>query len=208
MTLHTWDAGAFSKVAYLDGKNADTNAGGGWQIGEIYLSGAKIYAFRPLLEYDLRGLLPGTSIVSAILTVTKIAGLNGSGGWAGTVYRLTQPAWTQAGATWNKYDGTNNWATAGGDYSTPSVAFTSPLSGATSYTFPDIKTIVQDAIDNRSGWLELLCRPDNESPGSSESFGADLTTVGGPRAITLALEYLTAERSWGRAVLRGAARGM
>lgn len=32
-------------------------------------------------------------------------------------HEITQTAWTETGATWNKYDGTNNWSSAGGDFS-------------------------------------------------------------------------------------------
>lgn len=32
------------------------------------------------------------------------------------VHELTQTAWTENGATWNKYDGTNDWTAPGGDY--------------------------------------------------------------------------------------------
>lgn len=31
-------------------------------------------------------------------------------------HSITQAGWTETGATWNKYDGTTNWAVAGGDY--------------------------------------------------------------------------------------------
>lgn len=44
-----------------------------------------------------------------------------SNGWATATtietHSVTQTGWTEAGSTWNKYDGTNNWSTAGGDYS-------------------------------------------------------------------------------------------
>lgn len=32
-------------------------------------------------------------------------------------HQLTQTAWTEAGVTWNKYDGTNIWTDGGGDFS-------------------------------------------------------------------------------------------
>jgi hypothetical protein len=31
-------------------------------------------------------------------------------------HSVTQTGWTEAGATWNKYDGSTNWTTPGGDY--------------------------------------------------------------------------------------------
>jgi fibronectin-binding autotransporter adhesin len=47
-----------------------------------------------------------------------------------SVHRLTQ-SWTEAGATWNRYDGTTTWAAAGGDYAGTTYASSSanPSSG-------------------------------------------------------------------------------
>ena len=41
----------------------------------------------------------------------------GNTGHAHNLHQMTRSNWTQAGGTWNKYDGTNAWTTAGGDFS-------------------------------------------------------------------------------------------
>lgn len=41
----------------------------------------------------------------------------GRSGIVMNAHQLSRTNWTENGATWNKYDGTNNWTTAGGDYS-------------------------------------------------------------------------------------------
>ena len=52
------------------------------------------------------------------------------------LHEITQSGWTEAGFTWNKYDGTNNWTTAGGDYSATIVdAISAPPTTATWYTW-------------------------------------------------------------------------
>lgn len=42
------------------------------------------------------------------------------------LYRVSQDAWTESGATWNKYDGTNTWTTGGGDIDTHIVDVVAP----------------------------------------------------------------------------------
>jgi hypothetical protein len=70
-------------------------------------------ARRILIEFNLSGIPSNARITSANLKLYVTA--KGSGDPVTNVYRLTQ-SWTESGVTWNKYDGTNNWATAGGDY--------------------------------------------------------------------------------------------
>lgn len=74
-------------------------------------------------------------------------------------------AWT-TGATWQKYDGTNNWTTAGGinsinDYDPTTGTFTFNM---LALLFADMViedeagliAMIQDAIDNRSGLLSMI----------------------------------------------------
>jgi hypothetical protein len=69
-------------------------------------------ACRSLLKFDLSGIPTGSTILTAVLTVTLVEDRS-SNERIKRVYRLKR-AWTEGGATWNKYDGTNNWSTAGG----------------------------------------------------------------------------------------------
>jgi hypothetical protein len=69
-------------------------------------------ACRSLLKFDLSGIPAGSIILTAILTVTLTEDRSDNARTK-RVYRIKR-AWTEAGATWNKYDGTNNWSTAGG----------------------------------------------------------------------------------------------
>ncbi len=88
----------------------------------IELGGESADQKRGLLQADVSS-LAGMTITSAILSVyyqTDIIGAN----LDVDLHRLTQ-SWVEGtgngsatgdGATWNTYDGVNNWATAGGDY--------------------------------------------------------------------------------------------
>jgi len=64
-----------------------------------------------LLEFDISG-LPNDAVVSnAFIELWVNTAANGN---ASTVYLYeASQAWTEAGATWNKYDGTTNWNTGG-----------------------------------------------------------------------------------------------
>lgn len=72
---------------------------------------------RTILKFDFSSLPAGAIISAATLSLYEYTGGNAAGRtyWA---YELTQIGWTETGATWNKYDGVNAWAAAGGDYTT------------------------------------------------------------------------------------------
>lgn len=76
--------------------------------------------WRFLLHFTLPS---GTGTISSItLNLYTQSGCTGTNtGLSVEVHELTRTNWTENGATWNKYDGTNNWTTAGGDYSTTVV---------------------------------------------------------------------------------------
>lgn len=69
---------------------------------------------RGLIKFDLSSIPTGAAVLSATLSLNF-----STVDVAGTInaYRVYR-AWTEAGATWNKYDGTNNWGTAGCDNTT------------------------------------------------------------------------------------------
>jgi hypothetical protein len=66
---------------------------------------------RPILQFDISSL--EGEVIDARIWMYCNGGSIGSATIG--VHRVTQ-AWTESGSNWNTYDGTNNWATAGGDY--------------------------------------------------------------------------------------------
>jgi RHS repeat-associated protein len=92
-----------------------------------------------LLEFSLSSLPTAAVVLDAKLGLYVQAHSTTSAKAVG-VYRVTKP-WTTS-ATWNTYDGTHSWGTAGGDYSNPeheSDASVNPSVGAStgwSYWYP------------------------------------------------------------------------
>jgi len=81
---------------------------------------------RALVQFDVSSIPSGSHVVSATLEFTARASVVGE---AVDIYRMTV-GWTETGATWNKYDGSSNWSTAGGDFT--SSGFADPTVPSTS----------------------------------------------------------------------------
>lgn len=110
---------------------------------------------RILQEFNISAIAPGSTIISAILT------LHGRGGLTNdeiSLHRIDQH-WTEAGVTWNKYDGVNAWTTPGGDYDVVADATYTPTvtyDGVAHYW--TITALVQewvDGVDNEGMLLKL-----------------------------------------------------
>jgi hypothetical protein len=91
---------------------------------------------RPLFRFDLGGIPARATVLSARLEL-RMRSLNTPG--TATVHRVTR-SWVEGtkfgtgiadGATWATYDGTNNWASVGGDFDASAVAETAINSGDT-----------------------------------------------------------------------------
>ena len=69
----------------------------------------------PIINYmmrmDFADLPDATRVLGAMCVVKKDSALGGNP-WSGTFYQLKRN-WTEGGVTYNKYDGTNDWTTAG-----------------------------------------------------------------------------------------------
>ena len=102
-----------NKDALLQLIDPDTNFG----------SHTSIYVQRSDNEAFVNRMVMGWTLPSVSGTITaielylfKFGGNDANGGNSVAVHELTQ-AFTEAGVTWNKYDGSNAWTAAGGDYS-------------------------------------------------------------------------------------------
>ena len=131
---------------------------------------------RALLRFDLTGVPPGVSVVGCLLEVHVVT-LNEAG--PGHVYRVKQTAWSEAAATWNRYDGVNAWSTPGAFNAVEAmsdvvvtagpdgpIAYAPPPSGG-AFTFPDLTPLCQDAIANHGGQLDLFVKQDADAPGAT-----------------------------------------
>jgi len=86
-----------------------TNEGGSgtWEVGKF---NALNSVSRGLMKFDLSS-IPST-ITSVTLRIYDDGTDLGSNTRTLRIYR-SKRAWTELGATWNTYDGSNNWTTAG-----------------------------------------------------------------------------------------------
>lgn len=141
-----------------------TSAYGGGALVQIGIGGA-IEKRHGIFQVDVSSFTNPADIVSAVFTLTATAS-------AGTtqnnmvLQRLTQ-SFTEIGSNWNTYDGTNGWTTAG--------AYDDIVAGETTYAVQvgttadivvDIKELVIDAINRRSGSLQFIIYF-NGTPSSS-----------------------------------------
>ena len=83
-------------------------------------------------------------------------------------YRITQSSTTEA-ATWDTFDLTGLWITPGGDYSTDIVSTGTMFASGGDLVFDDagMAALVQDAIDNRSGYLYMVVATQEEIDASN-----------------------------------------
>ena len=81
-------------------------------------------------------------------------------------YRVTEDNMTES-ATWSTYDGSNAWATAGGDFSTNIVGTATIASTGGNLVMSDdgFVDLVRDAIDNRHGYLRIIVATQEELDG-------------------------------------------
>lgn len=111
---------------------------------------------RALVRFDLTLLPSAAAVSSATLTLFHLAEAATADSTIG-VYRQLR-AWTEAGATWNKYDGASNWGAAGGfavtdceqtDIGTKALSSTESVGAKDISLTPTSKA----ALDNGHGWM-------------------------------------------------------
>ena len=114
MTTYTSQPDETSGIdTYIDSANATTNFGTSAtaQSGE---NNAGANNYRLLIKFDLSS-IPTNAIVSSA-TLSLWTQLDRSTNTRSKdLYRMIQ-SWTEAGVTWNKYDGTNNWPGGAGAF--------------------------------------------------------------------------------------------
>ena len=133
---------------------------------------------RSLIEFNLSSLPPNVVIDSAYLRLFVTS--KGTGSPTVDIYGITQP-WAEGtkngqnvpadGATWDTYDGTNNWATAGGDFDSSIIwASTAVPTNNRWYTW-DVTDLVKDWFDGSPNYGFLLRR--NSSTGTTSFATSD-----------------------------------
>ena len=153
-TLSLQPDGTVGVDAYLISNTPNSNTGTSTDLltGTLFLGGNSIY-YRSLLRFDLSSIPSGVS--AATLTLTKAGSVLDSPPQTFACYRLTQTAWTETGVTWNRYDGTNTWTSAGGDYTT-ALGHELVISSTAAMLAFSIPQLCADAVANRNGLLNVI----------------------------------------------------
>ncbi len=152
---------------YLSSEQSDANYGADADL-RIDPEGPPGGDRRSLLRFDLSGLAPGASVESAQLELY----LHQNTGDPATVevHRMVRD-WVEgtgtanSGATWQEYDGLNNWTTPGGDYA--ATALDSYSASSVGWKSLDVLAAVQGWVDGAypNQGLILRAQPD---PGNKE----------------------------------------
>lgn len=104
-------AEATAKDSFINSNAPTTNYG---TDGSFYVGQTTGQIFRGLVQFDLSTIPSYASVVSAFLYLT-ITVDRSTTARTFRVYRMKQ-AWTEAGVTWNRYDGVNNWPGGAGGF--------------------------------------------------------------------------------------------
>jgi RHS repeat-associated protein len=120
---------------------------------------------RSIINYpDLgNGVIPVDAQISSAQLSLPVVSLTGS--VTVNAYPLSR-AYTNGNVTWDTYDGTNNWTTLGGDYSSsPTTSATAPSSGTMSLNIST--ALAQSWVDGSATNNGLLLKASNESSGTN-----------------------------------------
>ena len=74
-------------------------------------------------------------------------------------FKAVTQSWTETGATWNTYDGSTSWSTAGGDFGATVYGSFTPTKKNTNYAADISPSLVQSWIDNPTGNKGLIMDP-------------------------------------------------
>ncbi len=172
---------------YISANSTSTNFGTSisFAVGDIFSATDK--ANRGLIRMDVTSLTSEMVITSAVLTLAITAKTNISSATDFTVHRCTRSTWTNAGATWLTYDGSNAWTTSGGDYVSTAADTTSITNSDTTLVFDGMVALVEDARTNRSGSLEMLIKgPETAGANKFIAIGSsDNTTLSNRPKLTV-----------------------
>jgi len=161
-----------NKDTFNDGysSNQNTNSGNQTLLGLIDSSAAAYHTF---INFTIPDGIASGDITSAKLYLyyyNRSIGTNS--GKTIDCWKQTRDDWVEgnggagSGLTWLKYDGTNTWTTAGGDYVTTNPAGGSyePASDDYGWWNWEIINLATDAIDNVSKSLNVMLKYNDETP--------------------------------------------
>lgn len=154
--------GTAGKDAYITSSFATSNYGTDTNLYIQTTSGKSPSYLYSLLEFDVSDIPAGATIDAAKFTFYCHTVNFGGGFTNGGVARLLR-AWVESQVTFNDWKSGSAWTSPGAlsdgnDYtSSGQVTWTAPTS-AGSFDITGLASLVQDALDNRSGVLSVVVR--------------------------------------------------
>lgn len=187
-------AGLVFDVTIESGANADVDTKGDATF-EVSHNTTGPVTKRALLRFNRPSRMrPGRDIESATLTLNFSSGAGVDD--ANLIFAAIEGEGVSADATWNRKDGSSQWAASngGGDYANVSGStLVSPAKNGSGEVEYDIKDVVQKAIslNPRSRFIDILVRLEDEASNESvtiNGFADDGTTPDG-QAPTLEITF-------------------
>jgi hypothetical protein len=144
---------------------------------------------RAILKFDFSALPVGAVITFATLSLYLYGVSNQAQGRTYWAYEVTQEGWTEAGVTWNKYDGTNLWTAAGSDFTTTDGAsLTMPADG--NWCDWDVLALCQHFLTAHSKIANFLIKDGAENDTKTGRFYSREEATQTTRRPKLTLGYL------------------
>lgn len=159
---------------FLGALAPDNNFGASTSLYCGWITGKTTEAHRACMKFNLSSYSPEVVASAASLTINITAAAPTT--QPAVVRRITQSGWTEGtgngsatgdGATWNRINGVVFWQLAGGVFTTIDEAFFS-IPNVTGPVVINLLSLVNDAIRNRNGVLEIMFMRTIESGLSSE----------------------------------------
>ncbi len=121
---------------------------------------------RSILKFDISGVPTGTRVIDASLQLYKYHCSDNTIDI--DAHRITQN-WTESSSTWNTYDGTNPWSSAGGDYDSTVIDTTTVDTTTGVWDAWNITTLARDWNEGiYSNYGVLLKSVDEEAPSNDK----------------------------------------
>jgi len=194
----TRDASLVFDLKVASGAEVDDNFKGEGTILVSYNTSFGGVAKRMILRFNRpRKLRPGATVVSASLTLNFSSGAGVDD--ADLLFVPLLDGKVTEDATWNDYDGTEAWDTAGGDYENVSEgSLISPALNGTGDAIYNIRRVVEKAIalNPKSDYIDILVRLDDEASNESVTINAYADNGNPPdaEAPSLSLVFHPADR--------------
>lgn len=133
-----------------------------------YQGGDKDFWYRSIIKFDLRSFI-GQTFTAASISVFVDA-LSDTSSFV-RLSRCTRPeVWREMEVTWNEFATGQAWTAGGGDFDDvgPPAAILRPTPSVHGWLKVNgLLPLVSDALTTRDGWLSLIGRLTDESPGDN-----------------------------------------